>query len=528
MSVCFVKSMFKYVVLQFRTYILITFKEVENMNLSELKDKIKDVKYKVISFDIFDTLIKRPCVGPTDILKLVGKRCGYQGDFLTMRRIAEKEARNNKLFWEDEIVYDDIYKEFERLFDISHELVEDFKRTELDVEYEYLYARESMHEIFEYAINVGKEVIIVSDIYLPYDFMEKVLKNCGYTGYNKLYLSSEYKVCKNTGKLYEIVKKECLAKGIEAGEILHLGDNENSDVNIAQRHGLSVQFIPRIEWLYRKNRNTFLMYDYSVTSRYAEDTFLIGWAINRIYDDPFIEFDNATYFNGDLSAFAQLLLAPMTISFLKQVMKQEKYYNASSIRVCAKKECFAQKIMEIINFVCKYGMEIGYWSPESEEAIDNVNAVVGDSEELRKMSAGLSELCNVRLYSPYASAKDCALMNEQKVYMAKQFDFDTNRTVPIMQCLINTLMFEETGDTTILKMRKEIDIFVRGFMRMFQKDFDAIRVDFTLFAEFYERFLMNAKKCDAEILKDISVKNSTLYDASKKNLYEQWYKSHNK
>ena len=87
------------------------------MNLQELKEMVNDSKYKVISFDIFDTLIKRPCVGPTDILKLVGKRCGYKGDFLTMRRIAEKEARLNKLFWEDEILYDDIYVEFEKLFD---------------------------------------------------------------------------------------------------------------------------------------------------------------------------------------------------------------------------------------------------------------------------------------------------------------------------------------------------------------------------------------------------------------------------
>lgn len=498
------------------------------MNLQELKKKIENSSYKVISFDIFDTLIKRPCVSPTDILKLVGKRCNYQGDFLTMRRIAEKEARNNKLFWEDEISYEDIYVEFERLFDISHEQIEKFKESELEVEYDYLSARESMQEIFDYAISIGKEVIIVSDIYLPYEFMEKVLTNCGYKGYSKLYLSSEYKCCKNTGKLYEIVKKDFQEKNIDAQEILHMGDNENSDVNIAKKHGFSVQFIPRIEWLYRKNRNIFLIYDYSVMLRYANDTFLIGWAINKIYDDPFIEFDNNTYFNGSLSVMGQIIIAPLILSFIKLVLQKENYLNSKIIGICGKDNCFVKRMIEVINFACNYNKKIVPINSTDEDSLEQINAIIGSTQELKKISEKSLDLSEKRFYSPYVSVVDKDMMKEVVINGAKIFDFDTNRTVPMMNCLINSILFEETSDRTIIEMRKVIEVYIKSFVKNFRKDFDNIILDFTLFNEYYEKFLTSAKGKDAEILKNISLKNTTLYDRAEKNLYEQWYKSHNK
>lgn len=96
-----------------------------DMDLDKLKLMIGKEKYKVISFDIFDTLLVRPCLQPTDLLKLVGLRCGYDGNYLEMRRAAEKRARKECL--DEEIRYDDIYKHFANIFSFSSEEIERFK-----------------------------------------------------------------------------------------------------------------------------------------------------------------------------------------------------------------------------------------------------------------------------------------------------------------------------------------------------------------------------------------------------------------
>ena len=57
-------------------------------------DKIKKEidKHKVISFDIFDTLLLRPYINPTDLFLHLEKLEGIDG-FYTARLLAEKQAR---------------------------------------------------------------------------------------------------------------------------------------------------------------------------------------------------------------------------------------------------------------------------------------------------------------------------------------------------------------------------------------------------------------------------------------------------
>ncbi len=288
------------------------------MNLEKLKDKIASSNYKVISFDIFDTLLLRPCFHPTDILRLVGLRCGYQGDFIGMRRIAEREARKIKPFFEDEITYDDIYNCFGDLFDFSQDEIEKFKSIELDIEYKYLYARKSMKEIYNYAQSIGKEIIIVSDMYLSEDFLSRVLKKNGYDKYNKLYVSSEYKITKSSGKLYDYIIKEYEQKGILAKEILHLGDNEKSDVAIAKNKGISTEYIARTEAQFRKSRKLGELFNNR--NKYCYNSYLIGFAANTIFDDPYVEYDFTTRFNGLPKNMSIILFAPFILSFVKWML----------------------------------------------------------------------------------------------------------------------------------------------------------------------------------------------------------------
>ena len=91
-----------------------------NSTLTDIIEKITSYDIRVVSFDIFDTLLLRPVLSPTDVFRIVGKRYGFTDhQFVTMRTVAEQEARNNRPFGKDDITLDDIYMQMEKLFQLK-------------------------------------------------------------------------------------------------------------------------------------------------------------------------------------------------------------------------------------------------------------------------------------------------------------------------------------------------------------------------------------------------------------------------
>ena len=91
------------------------------------KIKNKILNYDVISFDIFDTVIKRDIKNPSDIFDLIEKKYNIK-DFKKIRILAEKNARINSK--DEEISIDDIYKNM----DYSKEETKKIKAIEIQIE----------------------------------------------------------------------------------------------------------------------------------------------------------------------------------------------------------------------------------------------------------------------------------------------------------------------------------------------------------------------------------------------------------
>ena len=73
-------------------------------------------------------------------------------------------------------------------------------------------------------------------MYLPRDVIEKMLSNTGYSGWTKLFLSSETMRPKATGEMYEDLIAET---NVPADKILHIGDHPYTDHEMALKAGLS-------------------------------------------------------------------------------------------------------------------------------------------------------------------------------------------------------------------------------------------------------------------------------------------------
>ncbi|MBB5217794.1 hypothetical protein DYE49_08415 [Treponema rectale] len=193
------------------------------------------LQYDVISFDIFDTLILRPFAKPTDLFLLIGHALEIP-DFYQIRINAEKKVRQEKFekTGNYEITISDIYKVIERRTGIS---ADKGIQTELEYEKRYCFANPYMKRVYDMLVELGKKIIITSDMYIPGEQMKEILTSCGYTNYENLYVSCDYGTSKRSGGLYEIVKSD-----YEGKAIVHVGDNYASDINSANDCGLDTRF----------------------------------------------------------------------------------------------------------------------------------------------------------------------------------------------------------------------------------------------------------------------------------------------
>lgn len=192
--------------------------------------------YEVISFDIFDTLIFRPFSEPTDLFFFLGEKLGRM-DFKNLRRQMEETARQvcYKKNGHYEVTLWEIWEELE--WQTGWPAVQGLQE-EIELEKQFCYANPFMLKVYAELKKRGKRMIAVSDMYLPKKVLEEILQKNGFIGFEKLFISCEYKKSKSKGDLYDLVRSEFPENAV------HVGDNEYSDVTMAEKHGFSAFYYP--------------------------------------------------------------------------------------------------------------------------------------------------------------------------------------------------------------------------------------------------------------------------------------------
>ncbi len=185
----------------------------------ELKNEI--VNHEVISFDIFDTLLTRDVPTPSDIFAIIGEKLG-KNNFTETRITAETKAKALK---GGGYTLKDIYD----FISIPGAI-----ETEINTELEYCAPKREVIDILKFAQNLNKQILITSDMYLPEDVIRRMLAKVGVNEPYKLYVSNECNMSKYSGSIYEYYKKIYDNK-----KILHIGDDEFSDINQAEKYGIT-------------------------------------------------------------------------------------------------------------------------------------------------------------------------------------------------------------------------------------------------------------------------------------------------
>ena len=292
-------------------------KETESFNI-DLRSKIENeiTKKKLISFDIFDTLLLRKTLYPQDVFCLIEHKAllaGYkaEGFAFSRMRVTEEYPYYN---------INQIYVWLGERFKWSDAEVRIMQELELETEREVLVPRTEVIDLFNYAKKKGKRLVLTSDMYLPESMLRALLEENGIYGYEKILVSCDIKKSKHSG-LYEELSRFC----DNTGDILHIGDNSMSDGIDCKAFGIKYFLIPSAleialnrGWAKSIQRASSLM-----------ERCLLGLIISKIFREPF---QNPNYKEesrrDQLWRFGFCVIAPLMVghmTWLIQKLKSESF-----------------------------------------------------------------------------------------------------------------------------------------------------------------------------------------------------------
>lgn len=189
--------------------------------------------FEVISFDVFDTLLARRVVKPTDIFRYIESVHDLPG-FHDARIQAEATAR--KVFRRGhglETSLDEIYSTLGSAIDLKGKGPE----IELEAEKKFLFANPAGVSILNAARRFGKRVVAVSDIYLSSAQVKELLTHCS-IDIDTVLSSSDLRhkdIGKYNGRAFPFLSEKL---NTPPGKILHVGDNATSDLTNALSNGV--------------------------------------------------------------------------------------------------------------------------------------------------------------------------------------------------------------------------------------------------------------------------------------------------
>ncbi|WP_288761152.1 HAD-IA family hydrolase [uncultured Veillonella sp.] len=292
-------------------------------------------KYDVITFDVFDTLIVRDVRKPYVVFKLVQKLFNeenqIQSEFFRERIRAEKRARKKakKNSSYTEVNLDEIYNELAEKF--SKGSCQRLKEIEIYVEKVVCTQNREIKSFYDKVINSGKNVYIITDMYLPKSVIDEILADNQFTGYKDIIVSGEYHKTKLQGDLFQYFIE---TYNLKEKKILHIGDNKLADYDSARRNGIDAYLYSRNKkWvIHAKPRGV----DFILNEEYYN---LCLFLETHLYKD-----DHNYFYNCGYSLFGPLIAG--YIKWLTQITKEQ---NIDKILFASRDGFILQKAYDLID-----------------------------------------------------------------------------------------------------------------------------------------------------------------------------------
>lgn len=207
---------------------------------------------QIVSFDVFDTVLRRKYSEPDYAKTLLAKKLIEDGlissvdQFIALRNEAEYCCREQKQFQGDVSIFD-AYEEIAQRMGLSPENGRELAQKEFELDLSMALPKDEMVNIAQHLHESGKEIWFITDIYYTTEQIALMLKHIGIAFPYRLFVSSDLQKRKDAGTMWTYIKELTDSAG---KTYVHVGDNVRSDAQICGDFGLQNMHIlhPDDKW----------------------------------------------------------------------------------------------------------------------------------------------------------------------------------------------------------------------------------------------------------------------------------------
>lgn len=327
-----------------------SFKKYAGLNCKYVVEMLSS--YDLVTFDIFDTLITRLVYQPDDLFNLLERilkeKYGVAINFLKKRKEAEALAWKE---YGDFCSIHHIYEKLPLVTDFTEGEAAEIKQLEIDLEMKLCVPRRDVLSIYRDLLKAGKRIILVSDMYLPGDIIEKILAKCGFSGYEELWISCDKGKRKDKDTIWDD-----FLETYGALRTIHVGDNAYSDCQLLSDRGRDYLLLLSSAEQFRLSRQ----YD-----RYrpfidgtVEHSLVLGYMVNQcLYNSPFAMGENGVPCLDSPDKLSRGIYGPLFLAFCEYIHKTSR--DNTKLLFLAREGYFFQKLYK------KYCQEFGYEEREN-------------------------------------------------------------------------------------------------------------------------------------------------------------------
>ncbi|HCX14592.1 MAG TPA: hypothetical protein DGZ24_04675, partial [Rhodospirillaceae bacterium] len=221
---------------------------ITDQRLLSIRDSLSAGSHKVLSVDIFDTLLWRCVPEPNDVFLVLGQQLQNSARlsphlsplaFAELRHSAQAKARERAFAatGSREVSLSDIYAELPNSIFADSFPPDRRVLAELDCERSLMVLDEEIVSLMRHAKASAACVILVSDTYLSSQNVNECLRSAGFLDeglVDRLYVSCEEGKPKYLD-LFDFILNDL---GISSESLIHIGDNPDADILPCQTRGI--------------------------------------------------------------------------------------------------------------------------------------------------------------------------------------------------------------------------------------------------------------------------------------------------
>ena len=309
----------------------------------------------VVSFDFFDSLFMRSVCNPRDIFRLLEIELAltYKGqnkkdtrnieeyekrfDLIQLREQSKREIRDNYSL-------DELYAKIENISGLPHNFWVNAKNIELVLEKKQLVPRREVIEGLMLSLELGKDVYIISDMYLPEAFYREIFEQYGIViSAGHILLSNALNLSKEDGMIWKYYTDN-IVKGRAA---LHIGDNLKADVKEPKKYGIKTYLTPSAWDLLRAS--SIKEVASSACSDYA--LAIVGCILKKLFRNPYVlEHTDGMVEIRTNHEMGYYVFGPIILTFLLWLLQKSEKDHVSKLVFMSRDGYFLKEDFE---YLCK-------------------------------------------------------------------------------------------------------------------------------------------------------------------------------